>query len=167
MTTIPSNKQVNLARIALAVLLGLILLGAVLHGLSVDVFRRGWQNILQRSGGPMSLRFFLQPAMAVLLAVHDGINDARLHRPPYIWTLLTHPAGSGPLLREALIVTARPILLALAVDGIYQGLVLHAFYPGEMAAIAVVLAFVPYLLLRGPVERLARLFMKRARRDNS
>ncbi|GJK94539.1 hypothetical protein TUM17568_57450 [Klebsiella oxytoca] len=30
------------------------------------------------------------------------------------------------------------------------------FYPGEAALIAVLLAFVPYLLLRGPFARVAR-----------
>ena len=159
MTTVPSQKQWNQARIAFVVLLALVLLGALLNGVSHDVFRRAWHNILQRSGGPMSLRFILQPAMAALLAVHDGIKDARTHRSPYLWTMLTHPSGSSALLRESLIATARPVLLALTADGIYQTFVLHAFYPGEMAVVAVVLAFVPYLLLRGPMERLARWFL--------
>jgi hypothetical protein len=34
--------------------------------------------------------------------------------------------------------------------------VLKTFYPGQAAVIAVLLAFVPYLLLRGPIERIAR-----------
>ena len=32
------------------------------------------------------------------------------------------------------------------------------FYPGEAAIVAVLLAFIPYLLLRGPFARLARLW---------
>jgi hypothetical protein len=39
---------------------------------------------------------------------------------------------------------------------IYQWVVLKTFYPREAVAIAVLLAFVPYLLLRGIVERVTR-----------
>ena len=41
-------------------------------------------------------------------------------------------------------------------DTIYQLKVLGTFYPGEAVIIALALAFVPYLLLRGPVVRIAR-----------
>jgi hypothetical protein len=41
-------------------------------------------------------------------------------------------------------------------DAIYQSLVLKTFYPGEMVLVALLLAFVPYILLRGPFERIAR-----------
>jgi hypothetical protein len=34
--------------------------------------------------------------------------------------------------------------------------VLKTFYPGEAAIVAIMLAFVPYLLLRGPVARIVR-----------
>jgi len=41
-------------------------------------------------------------------------------------------------------------------DVIYQYLVFRWFYPGEAVIVAFVLAFVPYLLIRGPVNRIAR-----------
>jgi hypothetical protein len=48
-------------------------------------------------------------------------------------------------------------------DVIYQWLEFKTFYPGQAAVIAILLAFVPYLLLRGPFERLARRWVaKRA-----
>ena len=50
-------------------------------------------------------------------------------------------------------------------DAIYQATVLKTFYPGEMVVIAVLLAFVPYLVLRGPIARVARGWM--ARRSGS
>ena len=46
-------------------------------------------------------------------------------------------------------------------DAIYQYVVLKTFYPGEMVIIAILLAFVPYLILRGPMARLARWWMAR------
>ena len=41
-------------------------------------------------------------------------------------------------------------------DTVYQITVLKAFYPGEAAIVALLLAFVPYLLLRGPIARITR-----------
>jgi len=155
MTAVPSKRQLIIARVALIALIALIVLGLILNGVSQDVFSRGFHHILQRSGGPMSFRFILQPTMAALAALHDGARDARTQQQPYVWTMLTHPVRSGPRLREGLIATARIMLLGLVMDAIYQITVLHAFYPGEMAAIALLLAFIPYLLLRGPMGRLA------------
>jgi hypothetical protein len=34
--------------------------------------------------------------------------------------------------------------------------VLKTFYPGEAVIVAIALAFFPYLLLRGPIARVAR-----------
>jgi hypothetical protein len=41
-------------------------------------------------------------------------------------------------------------------DVVYQIIVLKTFYPVEALIIAFLLAFVPYLLIRGPVARIAR-----------
>ena len=50
----------------------------------------------------------------------------------------------------------------LGMDVIYQVKVFGAFrYPNETLVIAIVLAFVPYLLLRGPVARLATWWRRR------
>ena len=106
----------------------------------------------------MSFRFILQPIMATIAAVHDGINDARLGRSPYFWTVLTNADKRSDRLREGLVSTARIILLGLAMDTIYQFKEFGTFYPGEAVIIAFALAFVPYLLLRGPVDRIARIW---------
>ncbi|MGA8191853.1 MAG: hypothetical protein WB902_00595 [Acetobacteraceae bacterium] len=41
-------------------------------------------------------------------------------------------------------------------DAIYQHLVFKTFYPVEALFIALLLAYVPYLLIRGPVARIVR-----------
>lgn len=104
----------------------------------------------------MTFRFILQPAMAVLVALRDGVKDARTGRSPYLRTILTSPADRGNLLGEGLISTARIILLGLGMDAIYQVTVLGTFYPGEAAVVGLVLGFLPYLILRGPIARIAR-----------
>jgi hypothetical protein len=82
--------------------------------------------------------------------------DARTGRSPYFWTVLRKPQERFARLREGLNATARIILLGLAMDVIYQVLVLKTFYPKEALLIALLLAFVPYLIIRGLVLRVAR-----------
>lgn len=151
-----TRTQVLLAWLAVGIAAVLLVLGLLTYGLSSDVNARVWRDIIDRPGGPMTFRFILQPCMAAIVALHDGIKDARLGRSPYLWTLLSNRAESAGRLREGVIATARIILLGFAIDAIYQATVLKTFYPGEMLIIAILLAFVPYLFLRGPFERLAR-----------
>lgn len=152
----PTTTQVLLARLAALLLLGLAILGALWYGFSAEVHARIWHNISDRPGGPMTFRFILQPGMAALAALYDGLSDARLGRSPYLWTVIFDPSKRSGRLHEGLISTARIILLGLGMDAIYQFIVLKTFYPGEMVIIAILLAFVPYLLLRGVFARLAR-----------
>jgi hypothetical protein len=41
----------------------------------------------------------------------------------------------------------------------------NTLYPGEALIVAIVLAFIPYLLIRGPAARLARWWYRRASSD--
>lgn len=110
----------------------------------------------------MTFRFVLQPAMAALAALHDGIKDARLGHSPYFWTIVYDPQRRTRRLREGLVSTARIILLGLVMDAIYQYWEFKTFYPGEAVIIALSLAVVPYLILRGPIARIARRRYSRA-----
>lgn len=152
----------NALAVAVAVIaLVLALLGALLYGVSGEVLQRQWQDLTGRPSGPMSFRFILQPAMAVIAATHDGIRDAHLGRSPYFWTILNDPAKRSARLHEGWASTARIMLLGIGMDVIYQLKELGTFYPGEAVIIALALAFLPYLLLRGPVERIARWWINR------
>jgi hypothetical protein len=113
-------------------------------------------NVSDRVGGPMTFRIILQPLMATLLAIRAGMKDAQTGRPPYFWTILTNPNQRGDLMREGWKSVARVFFLAIVMDFIYQLIVLNWIYPFELLLIAVLLAVVPYLLLRGPVNRLVR-----------
>jgi hypothetical protein len=113
--------------------------------------------VVQRSDAPLRLRLIFQPLMAALVAIRDGLRDARTGCSPYLWTVLRDPRRCAGRLNEGLNRNARIILLAVAADAIYQVIVLKRFYPTEAVGIAVLLAFVPYLVIRGPVTRLARL----------
>jgi len=155
MTQTPTKTQILLARLAAGLIVAFAVLGVAMYGFSAEVRQRIWQNLLDRPSGPMTFRFFLQPIMASIAAWRDGVKDAREGRSPYFWTILTHPMQAAGRLDEGVIATARVILLGLVMDVLYQRLVFETFHPGEAAIISILLAFVPYLLLRGPITRLA------------
>jgi hypothetical protein len=59
------------------------------------------------------------------------------------------------------------MILAVILDAIYQFEELDKFYPGEALIVALVLAFIPYLLIRGPAARLARGRVDRSSADKT
>jgi hypothetical protein len=99
--------------------------------------------------------------MSVIAALRDGIADAKYRRSPYFLTLLNSPVERRGRLGEGLVSTARVILLGLCMDTVYQLIEFESFYPAEAVIIAIVLAFLPYLLLRGPIARVAGLWLGR------
>jgi hypothetical protein len=121
-----------------------------------DQLARFVENLLGRVEGPMHFRFIIQPLMAVIFAVRDGRKDAITGKPPYFWALFTDPGHRRDLLRDGWKSVGKVFVIGLALDAIYQFMVLGWFYPGEALVVAAVLALAPYLLLRGPVNRLFR-----------
>lgn len=126
-----------------------------------EMLARMWNDVFARVGGPMTFRVILQPTMAILLAIRAGLKDAREGRPAYFWTILTDPSQRADLLRQGWKACARVFFLAIIMDVIYQWIVQKWIYPGELIVVAIVLALVPYLIVRGPVNRIARRFIRR------
>ncbi|HVK52794.1 MAG TPA: hypothetical protein VM469_13765 [Pseudoxanthomonas sp.] len=127
----------------------------------LDYIHRFASDLLARSDGPMTFRLYLQPLMAFIAALHDGIKDARLGRDPY-WVKFAHSDRQTRIRswHESVTAVTRVLLLGVVMDVIYQFRVFGAFkYPIETFVIAILLAFVPYLLLRGPVARVARRWL--------
>jgi hypothetical protein len=71
--------------------------------------------------------------------------------------LLRNPAHRRELLRQGWKDVGKVFLLAAILDVIYQLIVHRGVYLLELLLTAVTLAIVPYVLLRGPVSRIARL----------
>ena len=161
MTEEPSKTEILLARTAVALLVGFAVVDMLWYGLSTHELERLWRNIVARPGGPMTFRFVLQPAMATLAAMRDGAADARRGRTPYLSAILFGAERRSARLWEGVISTARILVLGLVMDVAYQLAFLDSFHPGEAAAVAILLAFLPYALLRGPAARLARLWTAR------
>ena len=161
MTEEVSKSKLFLARLVVVLVVVFVVVGLALYGFSAEVRARIWQNLVERAGGPMTFRFILQPMMATIAACVDGIKDARTGRAPFLATVLTDPAKRAGRLQEAVIATARIILLGLIMDAIYQFIEFKTFHPAEAVIIALLLAFVPYVALRGIISRIARWWIGR------
>ncbi|MDH4230466.1 MAG: hypothetical protein OEW04_00370 [Nitrospirota bacterium] len=119
-----------------------------------DIFTRIFENLVERVSGPMKFRLILQPLMAAIFAVRSGLQDAREGRPPYFWSVFTNPDHRRELLQDGWKAVGKVFVIAIILDAVYQYMELRWFYPGEAILVAIILAFVPYLLIRGPVNRL-------------
>jgi hypothetical protein len=153
------QKLSLLARLVAAAIVVLIVAGIVWHGVSIETFKRIWHQLIERADAPMRFRFILQPLMAAIAAILAGLKDARSGRSPYFWTMLGDRRRRVERLEEGLNATARIILLGLVMDAIYQIIVLKRFYPAEAVIVAVLFAFVPYVIMRGPAARVARRWL--------
>ncbi|MBR0650724.1 hypothetical protein GXW78_13690 [Roseomonas terrae] len=144
------------AKLVLVLAAALIVLGIVWHGVTVATFQRIWHDMVERPDGPVSFRFILQPAMAALAGFRQGLQDARSGHTPYFASMLRERQNRVAHLRDGVNATARIVLLGIVMDMIYQALVLKTFYPNEALIIALMLAVVPYVVVRGLTGRIAR-----------
>ena len=129
--------------------------------LITDMMVRGWENFLVRPSGSLSLRFILQPTIASFFALRAGINDARAGRAAYLWAAITNPQHRWQLLHGGWKDIRTLFLVAASLDAIYQLIIQKSIYPLELLFTATLLALVPYFILRGPVNRVARRFISR------
>lgn len=125
-------------------------------------FSNYWADFLGRFDGPLHFRLFVQPLMATLFAVRDGRRDARDGRGAYLWSLFSDPAQRRDLLVDGWKGVSRVFALAFVLDVVYQFLEWHGLKPAQGLLTATVLAVIPYVVLRGPVNRVVRMI--RARR---
>ena len=129
-----------------------------------DLLARIWTDLVGRLTGPLTLRIYLQPTMATIFAIRDGLRDIRTRRHPYFWSLINRPEQRRALIRDGWQSIGKVFTLALVLDAIYQWKVFRWFYPFEAVNVALILAVVPYVLVRGLVYRLGQL---RNRHDTS
>jgi hypothetical protein len=126
-----------------------------------DLTLRFWEEMIARPSGSMAFRLVLQPAVAATLAIRDGIRDAHFARTPYFWTILNDPSRRRKRLIEGLEAVSRVLIPAGVIDTIYQFVELGGVRPLQTVFVAFLLAFVPYVIVRGPATRIARYFIRR------
>jgi hypothetical protein len=122
-----------------------------------DLVTQFWEELIARPSGPLAFRFLVQPAMAAIYGVRDGIKDGKSHRVPYLKAILTDYEARRPRLREGIHAVSRIMILGAIMDVAYQLMVFRALRPVETVVVVLGLCFLPYLVVRGPAARLTRL----------
>jgi hypothetical protein len=120
-----------------------------------------WIDFIDRFDGPLHFRLFVQPLMAILFAVRDGRRDAREGRGAYIWKFVNKPEHRRQLVESGVKSISKVFVLAFALDVVYQFVEWRGLKPLQALMTAVVLAVIPYVILRGPINRLSRISRNR------
>jgi hypothetical protein len=128
--------------------------------LLAEIIARGWDNFIARPTGSLNLRFFIQPALAAFLGMRAGLKDARSGQAPFLWATVTRHGHRWALLKDALNDLRMPLLVAAALDALYQIIVHQYIYFLELLFTILLLAFVPYVIARAIVNRLATLRLR-------
>ena len=128
----------------------------------LQLISRGVEELLGRFSGPLNFRLFVMPTVVTILAIRADLRDAREGRQALLGAFFTNPAERGRLLRSAIKDIGKVFLVAIVLDTTYQLWVLKSFQIGQLLIVAIVCAIVPYVLVRGPIIRLARrLYFKK------
>ena len=126
-----------------------------------EILARLIGNLLGRLTGPLTMRLFLQPAVAGFFAIRDGVRDARDDRPPHFWRMVTGPPEARRRrARETWAAVLKVFVMAIVLDCAYQVIVFRWIYPAESIVTAVILAILPYVVLRGVANRVARSWIR-------
>ncbi len=126
---------------------------------------RGVEQLLGRASGPLHLRLFLTPIVASIFAIRAGLKDAREGQPAFLLEFFTNPAERRRLAESGWRDIGKMIVAAFVVDTIYQVTVLRAFYIVQALILIVVIAIIPYCLIRGIANRVTRAVIQKAERS--
>jgi len=127
----------------------------------LQLISRGVDELLGRASGPLHFRLFMMPTVVTILAIRADLRDAREGRPALLGAFITNPAERRRLFCSALIDIGRVFIVAVVLDTTYQLFVLRSIHVIQLLIVAVGCAIVPYVLVRGPITRLARLLYQK------
>jgi hypothetical protein len=118
-------------------------------------------EIAARITGPLGFRFIIQPLVAILLGVLDGIGDNKSGSPPYVVHFFTHPEKRWALLKSAGVSALKPIIVGIIIDAIAQYLIFNTIHPMEAVVVGTMIIAIPYVITRGLVNRVI-MYKKKA-----
>jgi hypothetical protein len=98
--------------------------------------------------------------MAVIFATLDGLKDDRTGKPAYFWAMIGDPELRRGLIKDGWKHFGKIFIIAIILDVVYQVKVHQTVYPGETLLVALLLAVAPYILMRGPINRVVRFIKK-------
>jgi hypothetical protein len=106
-------------------------------------------------GGPGTLRFFVQPAIAIVLGILHGIRDRRQGRAPYLIGLVRARGARGRHLLEGIRAIAVPLCLAVLGAYVFEYVIRGRIYFFYGFLYALLFVAIPYFVTRALANRLA------------
>jgi hypothetical protein len=103
---------------------------------------------------PFHFRLIFQPLGAVLLGIRDGRLDAKAGTPPFLYDYVFAAEDRRGLFRGALASIWKPLATAVILDAVIQLTFLSSVSIAGALLIGGLLVGVPYVLVRGLVNRL-------------
>jgi hypothetical protein len=120
----------------------------------MDTTLNAFERFVERFTGPMHARFIVQPVMATILGIRDGMHDAREGRTPFFQELCTRPETRRLHLRKAIQRLMTPLVIAIVLDGVVQYLLFQRVHVMGAVIIGVSIMGVPYTVARGLTNRI-------------
>jgi hypothetical protein len=111
-----------------------------------------------RLSGPMAMRFVIQPIVAILFGIRDGIRDAREGEPPYLYDVILVPAHRKRQVARGWATIGLGFIFAVVLDAIIQFMMLRTVYPGAAVVVGIGLMALPYAAARALTNRVASQF---------
>ncbi len=121
-------------------------------------------NVGIRHEGPMSFRLILQPVMSLIYAIIAGVKDAKAGRHHFLidgLILGKSKRSRKELIKELWKDVGKVFILAVIMEIIFEIIEFKTVHPFEVLKVSFFLAILPYLILRGFVERIVGLFIKK------
>jgi hypothetical protein len=130
--------------------------------------RQFFEDLSARLSGAGRLRFIFQPTVAILLGSRDGLKDARMGLPSYLWSLAFHGEHRRELLRTTLASLREIVTVAILLDIVSQFLIFREIHPGAAILLGPVLIGTPYAVSRALVNYIAKgkVFRATSTRDH-
>ncbi len=127
----------------------------------MEVLQTIVERVIARVTGPLSMRFMLQPLMAILLGIRDGRLDAKAGNPPFVMEVVFHPADRKKAVRSALKSLLVPIVVGSVLDAIAQYLIFQQVRPFWAVVVGTLMMGLPYCAARGLTNRIVTGMRKR------
>ena len=134
-----------------------------------------WDDLVARTIGPLHFRFYFAPAICVIYAARSAFRDAKKHVPPYLFRLLVTSEQRKAIVLEGWKDIGKVFTIGIMIDIAYQLIMIFSFektdkfHPLESLIVSMTLTLLPYILIRGPLNRLIGkcYIRKKARRPDT
>jgi hypothetical protein len=114
------------------------------------------EGLARRLAGPANFRFILQPLIAAIAGIRDGVSDAKLGLRPYGIVVLFDSNSRGELLGAGLRRTAIPLVVGVVIDMVVQWMLFQRVLLSAAVLVGVLLVGLPYIAARGLTNRILR-----------